>query len=310
MVNFYDAERNGFLCYQDFLQVVLPCEDMNLRIETTNRPFMRISRHETLPFDMETALVNVLVQELHVFKELEKMTYDLERRPDYSPLAVFRCVDRENAGKIGVGNLNHFFRNNGIMLTDREILALIRRLDTTADQTIAYEELKDYLDDQVSFRSQQTMVSMAKGTPAVRKVMHKDLLKAQDASVGVYQKMWGHQSNPKYSQSPERFQNHVLEQRVFENNPLATKKKKKRAKSAYSQRVPGRRAGGPVDSSQKLSKFSNPGDRPQHKRAHKVNQSMINTSLPSGNPAFAQAMNPGGKQSDFMKNMNKPLLRN
>lgn len=157
---------------------MLPCEDMNLRIETTNRPFMRISRHETLPFDMETALVNVLVQELHVFKELEKMTYDLERRPDYSPLAVFRCVDRDNVGKIGVSNLNHFFRNNGIMLTDREILALIRRLDTTADQTISYEELKDYLDDQVSFRSQQTMVSMAKGTPAVRKVMHKDLLKA------------------------------------------------------------------------------------------------------------------------------------
>ena len=55
--------------------------------------------------------------------------------------------------------------------------------------------------------------------------------------------MWGHQSNPKYSQSPERFQNQVLEQRVFENNP-ATKKKKKRAKSAYSQRMNGRRAGG------------------------------------------------------------------
>ena len=82
---------------------------------------------------METSLVNVLVQELHVFKELEKMTYDLERRPDYSPLGVFRCVDRDNAGKIHNRNLSNFFKNNGIMLTDREILALIRRLDTTAD---------------------------------------------------------------------------------------------------------------------------------------------------------------------------------
>lgn len=83
--------------------------------------------------EMETALVNVLVQELHVFKELEKMTYDLERRPDYSPLAVFRCVDRHNEGKIDKLNLNIFFKSNGIMLADREILALIRRLDTTAD---------------------------------------------------------------------------------------------------------------------------------------------------------------------------------
>lgn len=128
--------------------------------------------------DMETALVNVIVQELHVFKELEKMTYDLERRPDYSPLAVFRCVDRHNDGKIDKRNLNLFFKSNGILLADREILALIRRLDTTADQTIAYEELKDYLEDQVSFRSHQTVVSMAKGTPAARYTMHKDLQKA------------------------------------------------------------------------------------------------------------------------------------
>ena len=84
LVNFYDNERNGFLCYEDFLQVLLPCDDKSLRVETANRPFFRISRHETLPFDMENALVNVVVQELHVFKELEKMTYELQRRPDYS----------------------------------------------------------------------------------------------------------------------------------------------------------------------------------------------------------------------------------
>ena len=120
-------------------------------------------------------LVNVLVQELHVFKELEKMTYDLERRPDYSPLAVFRCVDRNNDGKIDKINLGLFFKSNGINLTDRETLALIRRMDTSADQTISYDELKDYLEDQVSFRSHQTVVSMAKGTPEARHFMHKDL---------------------------------------------------------------------------------------------------------------------------------------
>ena len=85
-------------------------------------------------------------------------------------------------------------------------------------------------------------------------------------------------------------------------------KKKKRAKSSYSQRGIMRKMGR-VDTQQKLSKFSNPGDRPQHKKAHKVNQSMINTSLPSTNPAFMHAVNSGGKQSDFMKNMNKPLIK-
>ena len=107
------------------------------------------------------------------------MTYDLERRVDYSPLAVYRCVDRNNDGKIDKLNLNVFFKANGIMLGDREILALIRRLDTSADQTISYDELKDYLEDQVSFRSHQTVVSMAKGTPEARYYMHKDLQEVQ-----------------------------------------------------------------------------------------------------------------------------------
>jgi hypothetical protein len=60
LINFYDSDRNGFLNYQDFLQVVLPCEDMNLRVETCNRQFFRVSRHETLPTAMEAALVNVI----------------------------------------------------------------------------------------------------------------------------------------------------------------------------------------------------------------------------------------------------------
>lgn len=75
------------------------------------------------------------------------MTYDMERRPDYSPLAVFRCVDRNNDGKLDKINLQLFFKSTGILMADREILALIRRLDTSADQTISYDELKDYLED-------------------------------------------------------------------------------------------------------------------------------------------------------------------
>lgn len=133
LVNFYDSERVGFLGYQDFLQIVLPCEDMNLRVETCNRAFFRVSRQERLPRDMERDLVNVLVQELKVFKELEKLTYDLESRPDYSALACFRAIDRQNEGRLDKINLQRFFQQNNVFLTEREVLALIRRLDTTAD---------------------------------------------------------------------------------------------------------------------------------------------------------------------------------
>ena len=91
------------------MQVVLPCEDIDLRVEACNRPFFRVSRQERLPREMETDLTNVFVQELKVFKELEKLTFDLESRPDYSALACFRAIDRVNEGKIDKVNLQKFF---------------------------------------------------------------------------------------------------------------------------------------------------------------------------------------------------------
>ena len=63
-----------------------------------------------MPVQMEVALANVISQELRVFKELEKLTYDLERRPDYTPLSVYRSIDRNNDGKIDKVNLEVWFR--------------------------------------------------------------------------------------------------------------------------------------------------------------------------------------------------------
>ena len=62
-------------------------------------------------------------------------------RPDYSSLAVYRAIDRNNDGRIDRINLTYFFNQHNIFLTDREVLALIRRIDTKADQTITLDEL-------------------------------------------------------------------------------------------------------------------------------------------------------------------------
>ena len=126
------------------------------------------------------------------------MTYDLERRPDYSPLAVYRAADRHNEGKLDKINLDRFFRSLSIFLSERELYALIRRIDTTADQTITFEELRDFFEEQVGFRSHQAVVSMAKATPEVRRYMHHDVQNKQMAHVTVPEKVYGHESAPMY----------------------------------------------------------------------------------------------------------------
>jgi Ca2+-binding EF-hand superfamily protein len=67
-------------------------------------------------------------------------------RPDYSPVAIYRALDRNNDGRIDMINLKQFFNVNNIFLSEREIIALIRRMDTKADQTISLDELQDYIE--------------------------------------------------------------------------------------------------------------------------------------------------------------------
>ena len=67
-------------------------------------------------------------------------------RPDYSPVAIYRAIDRHNDGRIDIINLKQFFSANNIFLSEREIIALIRRVDTEADQTISLDELQDYIE--------------------------------------------------------------------------------------------------------------------------------------------------------------------
>ena len=135
----------------------------------------------------------------------------MERRPDYSPLAVYRAIDRHNEGKLDKINLDRFFRSLSIFLSERELYALIRRIDTTADQTISFEELRDFFEEQVGFRSQKAVVGMAKATPEVRRYMHSDVQEKQINHVTVPEKVYGHESNPQYEQSPTRLQSAVLE---------------------------------------------------------------------------------------------------
>ena len=92
-------------------------------------------------------MAGVVQQELRVFKELEKLTYDLERRPDYTVMGVFRAVDRANEGRIDKVNLDIFFKNLNLYLSERELLALIRRIDTSAKQAFTEVELLDFLEN-------------------------------------------------------------------------------------------------------------------------------------------------------------------
>ena len=70
---------------------------------------------------------------------------DLALRYDYSIYACFRCIDRYNDGFINSGSLGSFLRANGHYASERELLAIIRRIDTDGDAKLSFSEWEEFL---------------------------------------------------------------------------------------------------------------------------------------------------------------------
>ena len=77
LVQFFDNDGNGKLTYQEFSQILLPCEDNLLRNITLDRPARRIGRYEYLPRDIELSTVAILEKEIDLQRKLEVLKRDL-----------------------------------------------------------------------------------------------------------------------------------------------------------------------------------------------------------------------------------------
>lgn len=145
LVQFFDSNGNQRLSFQEFLQIVLPCEDNYLRNRTLDRPSRHVGRYDYLPRDIELALATVIEKEIDLQRRLESLKRDLELQYDYSPYAAFRSVDRYNSGRIDQVNAGSFLRQNGHYASEMELLAIVRRIDTDGDAILLYSEWADFL---------------------------------------------------------------------------------------------------------------------------------------------------------------------
>lgn len=150
LVRFFDSDDDGYLSYSDFIQIVLPCDDNMMRAQVQQRPYSRVGRHDALPYDIESSLVRLFQHEVDFIRRMNTLVKELCARPDYSPYAAFRTVDRHNEGMINMHNLQDFFRSFGNYLTEQETFAIVRRIDTDGDARVGFEEFADFFTVQVN----------------------------------------------------------------------------------------------------------------------------------------------------------------
>lgn len=145
LLRFFDSDEDGRLSYNDFNQMLLPCEDNCLRTITLERHACRVARYENLPLDIERGISGIIEREIELLRRLDNLKRELEIRYDFSPYAAFKTIDRGCEGAITSFNLTQFLRAQGYYPTEREVLAVIRRMDTSCAANVSYSDFSDFL---------------------------------------------------------------------------------------------------------------------------------------------------------------------
>ena len=73
LMKFYDTDEDEALDYTDFLQLVLPCEDPELRAIATQRDPNLVSKDEYLPGGVENEMLLLLEMEMELHSQIEPL---------------------------------------------------------------------------------------------------------------------------------------------------------------------------------------------------------------------------------------------
>ena len=145
MVDYFDANGDHVLTYNEFSQILLPCEDNVLRNVTLDRSHKAIDKLDILPGDIAEGITAVFEKEIEFAKTIAGLKRLLICPCKCNPLNTYRAIDRQHSNVIDTVNLGAFLGAHGKNLNDMDLLAIVRRIDTNGDATIDINEWTEFL---------------------------------------------------------------------------------------------------------------------------------------------------------------------
>jgi Ca2+-binding EF-hand superfamily protein len=145
LVVYFDGDGNARLSFDEWVQMNLPCEDNFLRDRSMARIGPSIMRHEGLPRDIELAMCDVIEKEIAMQRNLETLKMDLAGCLEYNSSSAFATVDVLRQGVLTTINVSDFMRSQGIVLSELELVAIIRRMDTDGNCAITLGEFAEFV---------------------------------------------------------------------------------------------------------------------------------------------------------------------
>jgi len=139
----FDLNQDGRITYTEFLNIVLPKTSPSLRQLATSRQSYYVARYETLPYEVEWALARVFDKEINYFRKVELLKEDLALRYDFNLLEAFKLIDEDRTGNVDLDSIYLFLKRNKIIVSESDILSLLRRCDKDGDGKLSYAEFVD-----------------------------------------------------------------------------------------------------------------------------------------------------------------------
>jgi Ca2+-binding EF-hand superfamily protein len=134
IINYFDIDGDGALSYTEFMQMILPCDNLHLRSEASQRMTGKYDpRMGRLAPSVERSLTDFLEREINLHLKTEGIKVNMKGRYDWNLNAAFSCCDTTQEGYLNGRNIQTFLRLNGHFASDEEIIAIVRRMDADAD---------------------------------------------------------------------------------------------------------------------------------------------------------------------------------
>ena len=77
ITKYFDSQGEGLLYFNDFLQILMPCDEKNLRAEIAQRPIQAVPKDEALPQEVECELTCLFEKEIAFNRVMEEMKQNI-----------------------------------------------------------------------------------------------------------------------------------------------------------------------------------------------------------------------------------------
>lgn len=121
VLKWYSQRNDGKLSYADFMNIVLPANNPQLRQQVTQRQ----KQSTETSYEIEYALSRVLHKEVQIWECLNSHKCDLLSQPDFDLRSAFSTIDQYSSGQIQIDQVEQLVSGNAVNI--------MRRLDQNRD---------------------------------------------------------------------------------------------------------------------------------------------------------------------------------